>query len=251
MSEDRSKGFLDLPLEIRESIYRHLFQGIVVSPARSAPAQTAKSTVALVFLVSHACYHEARPIFLQTVCFTLGNANTAFQPESQDEMQRMLGQAHLHHVRHLRIPLPYSYESWSTDFTEPFVKLKTLTVVVGLSHLGSQSLPSDPTCADYIKELVESGEGRYTTDLTKATFDNEFLLMWTPPECFVYSYIRRRDELGRKYTIYVQSRPDALSELEREDPSYKQELAFLRLCAFGEIEPTKPQCVESVQVCSS
>ena len=122
----------------------------------------------------------------------------------------------------------------------PYVNLKTLTVVIGLSRLGSQRLPSEPTNAKFMKEAVENSDGRHITDFTRANFENDLFIMWTPPESFVYNYFRRRDELGGNYNIYVQSRPDILSELERKDFAYKQELAFLRLCLFDETEPVLP-----------
>ena len=155
-------------------------------------------------------------------------------------MLRMLGESRFHLIQHLRIQLPHSYESWSNDPTTPYVSLKTLTVVIGLSRLGSQRLPSETTNAEFMKETVENSNGRHMTDFTRANFENGLFLMWTPPESFVYNYFRRRDEVGGKYSIYVQSRPDVLSELERKDFVYKQELAFLRLCLFDETEPRLP-----------
>ena len=235
-SEQDSSRFFHLPLELRENVYRSIFRGIVVKPARLS-----KPTRAFIFLACRSCYNEARPIFLQTACFSLADASTSYKPETQKEMQRMIG-SQFQFIHHVRTPLPYSYESWSDDLTIPYVQLKTLTVVVGLSHIGSQRLPSEPTSAESMFETID---GRYMKDFTEANFENDHVLMWTPPESFVYNYIRRRDKLGGKYRVYVHSGPDVLSELEREDSSYKQELSFLRLCSFEETEPTLSQCLYS------
>ena len=133
-------------------------------------------------------------------------------------MKRTTGASQFRLIHHLRIPLPYSYESWSSDLTVPYENLKTLTAVVGLGYLGAQNLPSKPTTAECMKEVAAHGRGRYMTkNFTEATFGNDIVLMWTPPECFVYSYIQRRDEANGSYKIYVQSRPDIPSELERKD----------------------------------
>jgi hypothetical protein len=239
MPEHRSKMLFDLPLEIREQIYRYLFRGLVVSPASYVRAQTSKPTRTSIFRACHACYDEARPVFVQTACFSLGDPSSGYKPEIQDETMRMVGAFQLHLIHHLRVPLPYTYESWSNDLTVPYKNLKTLTIAVGLSHLGAVSLPSEPRSAEHMKEMIKDGEQSHRAkEFSVATFENDLVvLMWTPPECFIYNFIQRRDETRGNYKIYVQTRPDILSELELNDLSYRQELSYLRLCSFEGIEP--------------
>jgi hypothetical protein len=163
MPEHRSKTFFDLPFEIREQIYCNLFRGIVVSPASYVRAQTSKPTGPFIFRVCRACYDEARPVFLQTACFSLGGPSLGYQPETQDEMKRKVGAFQLHLIQHLRVPLPYTYESWSNDLTAPYRSLKTLTIAVGQSHIGATSLPSEPMSAEYMREMIDNGEQSHKT----------------------------------------------------------------------------------------
>lgn len=142
-------------------VYRYLFRSVIVSPASCARAPISKPTRTFIFRACAACYNEARPIFLQTACFSLVDPSSGYAPELQDEMKRMIGAFQLDLVCHLRVPLPCSCDSWSNDLTAPYKNLRTLTIAVGPSHLGAQGLPSEPSSAEYLKETTENGLQTY------------------------------------------------------------------------------------------
>jgi hypothetical protein len=95
MPEHLDKTFFDLPLKIREHIYRYALRGIVVSSASYVRAQTSKSTTAFIFRACRTCYDEAQPIFLQTARFILGDLGIGHEPEIQDGLKRMIGVSQL------------------------------------------------------------------------------------------------------------------------------------------------------------